>query len=317
MSVQAAQPPVAGRRRVTLHRQDVDTLSGRQAAAVAVGAVGLVLVGVSAGMPWLTLFHGYTPLRGFRLDGGDLSGMALAAALLLVVAARHGGGLLIRPVSALLAVAVVAGALRSWRGIAAYVADPGPAAALTAPTGGPGPLVMALGGVALLVAVFLVRLPSRPLAAPTRLPLALAALAFVAAWMHLVLTPEHFGESAILGAGFLLSAVVQLVLAALAVERPSERVWSLLVMVNTALIVVWAYAVLHGLPVGGNEHGADGGGLVIGSGEPIELAAAVTKLAELGGIAVALVLMRRASRATDRDPPAGAAAAYRPGARGS
>jgi hypothetical protein len=266
---------------------------------VAVGAVGLVLVGVSAGMPWLTLFHGYTPLRGFRLDGGDLSGIALAAALLLVVGARHGGGLLVRPLSALLALAVVAGALRSWRGIAAYVADPGPAAALTAPTGSPGPLVMAVGGVALLVAVILVRLPTRPLPAPTRLPLALAALAFVAAWMHLVLTPEHFGESPILGAGFLLAAVAQLVLAILAIERPSEWVWSLLVMVNTALIVVWAYAVVHGLPFGGDEHGAEASGLVIGSGEPIDLAAAVTKLAEMGCTAIALVLMRRGSRATD------------------
>jgi len=267
--------------------------SARQSIAVFFGCAGLVLVGASAAMPWLTLFHGFTPLRGFRLDGGDLSGIAVAAALLMLVAARHGGARFLRPAAAALALILTLGAVNSWRSIAAYVAEPGPAATLTAPTGSPGPLVMAAGGVALLVAALTLPLPARPLTTGVRLPLVLAVLSFVAAWMHLVLTPEHFAESAVLGSGFLLSAIAQLIIAALAIQRPSERVWSLLIIVNTALIVVWAYAVFHGLPFGGDEHAPQAGGLAIGSGEPVDPAAALTKGAELAGIAVALVLMRR------------------------
>ncbi len=85
------------------------------------------------------------------------------------------------------------------------------------------------------------------------------------------------------------------IIAALAIQRPSGRVWSLLIIVNTALIVVWAYAVLHGLPFGEGEHSPQAGGLAIGSGERVDLAAALTKGFGLAGIAVALVLMRRSA----------------------
>ena len=263
--------------------------------SMACAALGLALVAASDAMPWLTLFHGLHPIAGFRLGGGDLSGLAVAAVALLLVAGRHGGGRVLKPAAVVLATLVVVGAVSTALSIGSYVRAPGAAAALTAPSAGPGPLTLAAGGVALLIASLITPVSRHPLAAAMRLPLLLGASTFVAAWMHLLLTPEHLGVSTLLGGGFLVSGLAQLSLTVLAVERPSERIWALLVMLNTALVVVWAYAVLVGLPFAGDEHGSSGG-FTIGSGEPIDLAAVITKTAELTGIAVALVLMRRTAR---------------------
>jgi hypothetical protein len=268
--------------------------SHRSRAAVVAAALGLVLVGLGAALPWLTLFNGLQPLRGFRLDGGDLSGLAVASAALLLIAARHGGSRVLRPLAVLGAAVVVIGALTSASRIAAYVADPGPTAALASPTQGVGPLVMAAGGGALVVAALIAPLPARAMRRATVVRVGLAAATFVAAWMHLVLTPEHLGESTLLGLGFLAAGLVQLALAAVVVERPSERALSLLVVVNVALLAIWAYAVLVGLPLadGGHDSG-EAAGLVIGHGEPIDLAAAITKAAELASLLLAVLLLHR------------------------
>jgi hypothetical protein len=271
------------------------SLDGRARGAVLLGASGLLLVGLGATLPWLTLFNGLEPLRGFRLDGGDLSGLALASAAVLLVAARHGGSRVLRPLAALGAVVVVMGALRSAGRIAAYVSDPGPSAALAAPTRGVGPLVMAAGGVALAAAAVLAPLPARAMDRATAVRLGLAAVTFVAAWMHLVLTPEHLAESTLLGLGFLGAGLLQLGLAAVIVQRHRERALSMLVAVDVALLAIWADAVLVGLPLAGGGHGHDGGatGLVIGHGEPVDLAAAVTKVAEVTSLVLALLLLHR------------------------
>lgn len=266
----------------------------RTTLAVSCGAIGLIAVAASDTMPWLTLFHGLSPIAGFRLGGGDLTGLAVAALALTLVAGRHGGGRVLKPIAVLLAGLVVVGAMGTALSLTSYVRAPGAAAILTAPATGPGPFLMAAGGVAILIATISAPGTGRPLTSSMRLPLVLAAATFVAGWLHVLLTPEHLAVSPLLGAGFLGSGLVQLTLMVLAVERPSERVWSLLVMLNIALIIVWAYAVVVGLPLAGDEHGA-GGGLAVGSGEPIDLTAAITKTAELAGIAIALILMRRAS----------------------
>lgn len=277
-------------------------LDGRSRGAVLLAAVGLLLVGLGAALPWLTLFNGLEQLRGFRLDGGDLSGLALASAALLLVADRHGGSRMLRPLAALCAVVVVVGALRSAGRISAYVADPGPSAALAMPTQGVGPLVMAAGGAALVAAAVLAPLPARAMDRATALRVGLAAVTFVAAWMHLVLTPEHLAESTLLGLGFLGAGLLQLGLAAIIVQRHSERALSVLVAVDVALLAIWAYAVLVGLPLGGGGPGHDGGatGLVIGHGEPVDLAAAVTKVAEVTSLVVALLLLRSRAPRLDR-----------------
>jgi hypothetical protein len=270
------------------------SLSSRSLQATALAVLGLALVGVGAALPWLTLFNGLSPLAGFRLDGGDLSGIAVLSAGLLTVAVRHGAGRVLRAVAVAGTTVVVVGALSSARTIGAYVADPGPNGVLATPTQGPGALVMAVGGVALLGAAL--RAPVRRSTLPSGLALrlVLAVATVVAGWMHLVLTPEHLGESTILGLGFLGAGLAQLALAVLVVEGSSELVLSVLVALTVALIAVWAYAVLVGLPLaeGGHGHGAEETGLVVGHGEPIDLVAAVTKLAELTSLAAALLLLR-------------------------
>lgn len=269
-------------------------LLSRTTLAVGCGAIGVITMAASDTMPWLTLFHGLSPIAGFRLGGGDLTGLAVAALMLTLVAARHGGGRVLKPIAVALAGLVVIGAISSALSLSSYVRAPGRAAVLTTPATGAGPFVLAVGGLAIFVATLSAPGSRRPLTSSMRLPLVLAAVTFVAAWLHVLLTPEHLAVSPLLGVGFLGSGLAQLTLTVLSVERPSERVWSLLVMLNTALIVVWAYAVLVGLPFAGDEHGASGG-LAVGSGEPIDLTAAITKAAELTGIGIALVLMRRGS----------------------
>ena len=268
----------------------------RSRTAVVATLIGLAVVGAGALMPWVTVFHGLQPISGFRLDGGDLAGVALASAAVTAAAKRHGGAKILRPLAATGAIIVVAGSLNSAHRIAQFSADPGPAGALVAPSAGVGPLVMATGGITLLAAVLLTRARQAPMSKGLRTRMFLAAATFLAAWMHLLLTPQHLNESTLLGLGFLAAGIIQVALAFVVVERPSDGALSLLVMVNVALLAVWAYAVLVGLPLG-DGHGHDAAsGLVIGSGEPIDLASAITKLAELGSLSIALILMRRNAR---------------------
>ncbi len=121
----------------------------------------------------------------------------------------------------------------------------------------------------------------------------MAAALLVAGSIHLLLVPEHLGESTILGLGFLASGIAQVVLAGLALWR--VRAWSLglTVMVNVTLIALYAYAVLVGLPFGaGSEHvHGEAAGLMVGSGEPIDAYGAVSKLAELLSTAIAAALL--------------------------
>jgi hypothetical protein len=60
---------------------------------------------------------------------------------------------------------------------------------------------------------------------------------------------------------------------------------------SAALVVLYAIAVLKGLPFGGNHDHASG--LSLGSGEPVDLEGAVSKLAELFSLATAFVLVGR------------------------
>lgn len=268
----------------------------RSRTALVLTIVSLAVIGAGTLLPWVTIFHGLQPISGFRLDGGDLAGVAIASAAVMAAAIRHGGARILRPMAVIGAIIVVVGSLNSAHRIAQYSADPGPAGALIAPSAGVGPLVMATGGLILLAAVLLTQ--ARPVAMNKGLGirLFLAAATFLAAWMHLLLTPEHLNESAPLGLGFFAAGIIQIALAFVVVERPSEGALSLLVMVDVALLAVWAYAVLIGLPLGdGNGHDA-ASGLVIGSGEPIDLASAITKLAELASLSTALILMWRNAR---------------------
>lgn len=126
--------------------------------------------------------------------------------------------------------------------------------------------------------------------------LALGAMVFVAGWIHVLLTPEHWGESALLGAGFLGAGILQLVLSIAVVERPGQSVYLALVALNVALVAVWLYAVLAGLSFGGAHDHGDAAGWALGAGEPIDAVAVVTKAAEIAGAVWAGVLAARPIR---------------------
>jgi len=88
-----------------------------------------------------------------------------------------------------------------------------------------------------------------------------------------------------------LAGVGQLALAGLILVRPSHLAYYVVVALSVALVVLYAFAVLKGLPFGsGHDHG---NGLVLGAGEPVDLEGAITKVAELLSMAVAFVLVGR------------------------
>lgn len=272
--------PTAASRRARLPRSQA-TFS------LALAAAALAVVGVGVALPWVTVFRGLAPVPGFTLEGGPLSGLALAAAGLLGIALRVGGGRVLRPAAALMSLFVALDALLVSTRIAQFVADPGPAAALTRPTSGIGALVTAFG--AGLLALAAVATPAIPHGLGRRWAwVALAVSLFVAGWIHLLLVPAHLEEDRLLGAGFLLAGLVQVGLAAAAAFRPSSRAAFVVIAVDATLIAVYAYAVIVGLPF---ARGHDEIGLVVGAGEPIDLAGAVSKCAELAGIVLAFLLL--------------------------
>lgn len=270
-------------------------------AALAVVAAGLLL-------PWLTVLHGTAALDGIAAGGGILAGVAAASALVIVAADRYGwpsGRWFALGASAVAA----AGSVWAARSIEDYAAHPGPAGALASPEPGPGPWVLAAGSAAVAVAALLPvrgefrgadrtgadRTGAGQTVAGLPARLGLAATAFTAGWIHLLLVPEHWGESVLLGAGFLGAGVVQLALALAVVERPGQAVHLALLAVNVALVAVWLYAVFVGLPVTG-PHAHGEAGWPVGAGEPIDPVAIVAKAAEITGAVWAGMLASRPIR---------------------
>lgn len=258
------------------------------AALTGVG-LGLALAGVL--LPWITIFHGLEPIPGFGLDGGWLLGLAVASVLLSRVASGHPGAGRLRLAAAVIATAVAVDAIYSATRIASFVADPGTIGPLIAPVAGPGALVMAGGGLLLVGAALAAPIRSGVLPAGLGTRLILAGFLFVAGWIHLGLAPEHFGESPLLGLGFASAAAAQLALAVLVVARPS-RVWlSMTIVSSVALICLYGYAVLVGLPIDGPTH--DAVGLVVGAGEPLDILGATTQVCQLAALGVAAWLSGR------------------------
>ncbi|WP_422935140.1 hypothetical protein [Sinomonas sp. P47F7] len=155
---------------------------------------------------------------------------------------------------------------------------------------------MLAAGAALVAAASLAPVPGRATPPGLGARLGLASTAFAAGWVHLLLAPEHWGESAILGVGFLGAGLLQLALAIAIVARPTLPAHFALVVLNVALVVIWLYAVFVGLPLG-EVHDHTAGGWVVGAGEPITPAAAVAKAAEIAGALWAGAMACRAAPA--------------------
>ena len=267
-------------------------LATRSGVTISLIGAAMVLMILGAALPWLVVFNGLTAIPGLSLDGGFLAGIMVAVVCVLYVAARHGGARILRPIALVASTAVLADSLYSgWR-IAEYVAHPGSTAALTIPSAGPGPYVMAAGAAILIIAAATAPSRATPLNRQTHLRLLLALVLLTAACIHLTLSPQHFSESPLLGVGFLLAGVVQLGAAAIVLTRADDRGLNLVLLVSVALIAIYGYAVFVGLPLD-PEHAAEtAGGLTLGAGEPVDFKGAVNVLAQIVAIALALALPR-------------------------
>ncbi len=269
-------------------------------------ALGVALVGVGTVLPWLVVYNGLTPIAGYRLGGGPLAGVALAAAGLVLVSARMGGGRVLRPLAALGAAFVVYASLSIAHGVTGYVADPGPAGLLLMPRAGFGAYLVAAGALCLVGSAVIGRSAAGRLSGTGWLQLALAALTFAAGWVHLLLAPEHLEEHPLLGMGFIAAGAAQVLLAAVVLARPSLTTLPLLIVLDVAIMAVYGYAVLVGLPfvadggmAGMDMH--DDHGLVLGAGEAVDLVGAVTFVMELLGVGLVLVLIRHLARRSPAD----------------
>lgn len=267
-------------------------LATRSGVTISLIGAAMILMILGAALPWLVVFNGLTAIPGLSLDGGFLAGIMVAVVCVLYVAARHGDARILRPIALVASTAVLADSLYSgWR-IAEYVAHPGSTAALTIPSAGLGPYVMAAGAAILIIAAATAPSRATPLNRQTQLRLLLALVLLTAACIHLTLSPQHFSESPLLGVGFLLAGVVQLGAAAIVLTRADDRGLNLVLFVSVALIAIYGYAVFVGLPLD-SEHAAEtAGGLTLGAGEPVDFKGAVNVLAQIVAIALALALPR-------------------------
>ena len=157
----------------------------------------------------------------------------------------------------------------------------------------------------------------------------IAALTLAGA-IHLLLTPDHFTESAVLGVGFFGSAIAEFGLAFAVLMKPRRLAYVAVIGVSVALIGLYAYNVMIGLPFNGAsidgshdngaghsdahhsvaaEHDPDheeahsggghhSGGLMLGEGEAMDMLGATTKLSELATIGLAVALIRRSRVST-------------------
>jgi hypothetical protein len=128
---------------------------------------------------------------------------------------------------------------------------------------------------------------------------ALAISLLAAGLMHLVLTAEHMQESAILGIGFVVAALAQIVLGLLAL-RPNLAPYGWIIALNAVLIVLFAAHATTGLPLPdaqADATSADRG--VFGPLEAVDAGSIVTKASEIVGIALAAWLRRERTKGSE------------------
>lgn len=86
-----------------------------------------------------------------------------------------------------------------------------------------------------------------------RARVALAALLAGAAAIHLVMVPPHLNTWTPEGAAFIVAAGLQLLVAFLALTRPSRLVWWAAALFNAAFLGAWAVTRTAGYPFGALE----------------------------------------------------------------
>jgi hypothetical protein len=115
----------------------------------------------------------------------------------------------------------------------------------------------------------------------------LAVAVLGAATVHAAVVREHFKESVVLGAFFLLLSVLQGAYAAVVVVRPTRALLQAGAAANAAVVALWLYTRTFGIPFGVS------GGEVEAVGVPDLLSTAF----EVMAVVVAVVLLRQRSAA--------------------
>jgi diguanylate cyclase (GGDEF)-like protein len=79
---------------------------------------------------------------------------------------------------------------------------------------------------------------------------AVTLASFVAGWVHAGLCPQHFEEATVFGLFFAVAAILQLGWAGIALKRSSREVLTFGVLLNVAIVGVWAVSRTVGVPFG-------------------------------------------------------------------
>jgi hypothetical protein len=112
----------------------------------------------------------------------------------------------------------------------------------------------------------------------------------VSAGIHAALVPDHFGEGAGAGTGFVVATVLLALLAVILTRRPSQPALIATILVFAGLIASYALVLTTGLPV------------LHPDVEAIDGLALFTKAAEALGLIAAASLVRRPSLLTLPQP---------------
>ena len=117
----------------------------------------------------------------------------------------------------------------------------------------------------------------------------LAALLCGAGTIHVAMAPSHLGEAAVEGAGFLVAAWVQLILAVVVLLRPTRRVMAAVAGSGVAFIAAWVVSRTVGLPFGEHSGHAESVSIVDGVCVALEAAAVLVALSLGAGLATRIV----------------------------
>ncbi|HEX4428169.1 MAG TPA: hypothetical protein VHZ96_02755 [Frankiaceae bacterium] len=121
---------------------------------------------------------------------------------------------------------------------------------------------------------------------PRDVLLVLVVLASVAAaGVHFAVMPEHFEESDLYGAFFLVCASVQLVYAGLVLLRPTRSLIAIGALGNAALVLLWLATRTLGVPLGPSA----------GETESVGALDLIATTAEFIAVAAAFVTLRRSA----------------------
>lgn len=104
----------------------------------------------------------------------------------------------------------------------------------------------------------------------------------MAAGLHLAVLPDHLQEGLVIGAFFLVCAVLQLAAAAVVSAGAGARARQVIVIGNLAVIAIWAVSRTVGLPIGPDA----------GTPEPVSTLDALSFVAELVAIGGLFLLAR-------------------------